>query len=679
MSKFPNTRCWEIINILLNTSEPITINEIAKELNVSNKTVRNDLKEIESYFESNNFGRVVKKPRVGIWLEANQEKRLLIRNSMNKRKGYIQPFSSEDRQLYIIKRLLLSEGFITTQLLADEIYVSRVTVYKDLEEVEKWLNKYNLRLKRRQNYGIEVVGKENDWRKAAADLLILLKNDEEIKKLLSNEKDIQENQKIGYKDYLYIKELFPKIDIRKIEEILSEAENKMDVLLTDEAFAGLLVHIAICIQRIRNNKDIKMSSEKLNNIKSHKEYKIASWIANRIEKEFGINIPEPEIGYISLHILGAKIQEGFYSFEAREIINNVDSTILEFTKEIIALIGNILSIDFSRDEKLLAGLVLHLRPAINRLKYGLSLRNPLLEEIKNKYPSIFGAAWATSALFEKFFGTKVTEEEIGYLAIHIGAALERLDSKTRGIIVCSTGIGTAQLVAVRLEREIRDLEIVDITSVHDINKIKPTDFDIIISTIPLKYNSKPTIQISVFVTENDIERVKDYIKNIESTRKFDKSTLETIEGNIFNKDLICPQLKAKSKEQVIRKLVKLLQDENYVDKDYIDTVIERERVTSTAVGRGVAIPHGQEKLVKTSSIAVATLETPIDWSGEKVDIVFLLALKFETGNEIRRFFKKFYSMLDNEKILNSIRKRKTSKEIHNILIGKGDINEKINR
>jgi transcriptional antiterminator len=672
MSNFPNTRCWEIVNILLNTAEPITINQIAKKLSVSNRTVRNDLKEIEAYFESNNFGRIVKKPRIGIWLEANQEKRLLIRNSINKSKGYIHPFSSEDRQLYIIKRLLLSDSSITTQLLADEIYVSRVTVYKDLEEVEKWLKKYNLRLKRRQNYGIEVVGNENDWRKAAADLLILLKNDEEIKNLLSNENDIQINQRIGYKDYLYIKELFPDIEIRKIEEILTEAENKMDVLLTDEAFAGLLVHIAICIQRIRQKKDIKMCSKKLNNIKNHIEYEIASWIANRIEQEFSINLPEPEIGYISLHILGAKIQENFHSSEAKEILNNVDSNILEFTKEIVALIGNILSVDFNRDEKLLAGLVLHLRPAINRLKYGLSLRNPLLEEIKNKYPSIFGAAWATSVLFEKFFGVKVTEEEIGYLAIHIGAALERLNSKTRAIIVCSSGIGTAQLVAVRLEREIRGLEIVGITSVHDINKVKPTDFDIIVSTIPLKYISKPTIQISVFVTENDINRVKEYIKNIESTRKFDKSSLEIIEANIFNKDLICPHLKAKNKDDVIKELVKLLEEGKYVDNCYINTVVEREKITSTAVGKGVAIPHGQEKLVKIPSIAVATLENPIDWSGEKVDIVFLLALKFETGNEIRKFFKKFYSMLDNVNILNTIREKKTSEEIYNILIGKGD-------
>jgi transcriptional antiterminator/mannitol/fructose-specific phosphotransferase system IIA component (Ntr-type) len=672
MSNFPNTRCWEIVNILLNTAEPITINQIAKKLSVSNRTVRNDLKEIEAYFESNNFGRIVKKPRIGIWLEANQEKRLLIRNSINKSKGYIHPFSSEDRQLYIIKRLLLSDSSITTQLLADEIYVSRVTVYKDLEEVEKWLKKYNLRLKRRQNYGIEVVGNENDWRKAAADLLILLKNDEEIKSLLSNENDIQTDQRMGYKDYLYVKELFPDIEIRKIEEILSEAENKMDVLLTDEAFAGLLVHIAICIQRIKQKKDIKMCSKELNNIKNHIEYEIASWIANRIEQEFNINLPEPEIGYISLHILGAKIQENFHSLEVKEILNNVDSNILEFTKEIVALIGNILSVDFSRDKKLLAGLVLHLRPAINRLKYGLSLRNPLLEEIKNKYPSIFGAAWATSVLFEKFFGVKVTEEEIGYLAIHIGAALERLNSKTRAIIVCSSGIGTAQLVAVRLEREIRGLEIVGITSVHDINKVKSTDFDIIVSTIPLKYISKPTIQISVFVTENDVNRVKEYIKNIENTRKFDKNSLEIIEANIFNKDLICPQIKAKNKDDVIRELVKLLEEGKYVDECYINTVIEREKITSTAVGKGVAIPHGQEKLVKIPTIAVATLENPIDWSGEKVDIVFLLALKFETGNEIRKFFKKFYSMFDNVKILNSIREKKTSEEIYNILIGKGD-------
>ncbi|EOC99656.1 BglG family transcription antiterminator [Caldisalinibacter kiritimatiensis] len=669
MNDVPNSRCWEIINILLNEVEPITINNIAKKLDVSNKTIRNDLKHIEEYFECGKYGKLIKKPRVGVWLEANQEERILLREAISKSKVYIQPYSSEERQLYITKRLLLSNESITMQLLADELYVSRVTIYKDLEEVEKWLEKYNLKLLRKQNYGIEVVGDEKNWRKAAADLLVLLKNDEEIKNILQNQDNFEKvDSRISREDYEYIKKVFSDIDIRKIEDILSEAEKKMEFLLTDEAFAGLIAHIAIGIKRIKQNKDIDMESKQLSVIKEKKEYEIAAWIAKKIEKEFDIEVPEPEVGYISLHVLGAKIKENFHSNEVNDVLKNVDSNILELAKEIVELIGNILSVDFTKDKKLLAGLALHLRPAINRLKYGLSLRNPLLDDIKNNYPSVFGAAWATSVLFEKFFGVKVTEEEIGYLSIHIGAALERLNKKTRAIVVCSSGIGTAQLVAVRLEKEIHGLEIVDITSVHEVDKINPKDFDIVITTIPFKYTSKPTVQISVFVNANDIERVKKYIKNVENTRKFDKEIIESKENSLFNQELIFSKMNASSREEVINRLGDELVNKGFVEKGYIETVLDREKVTSTAVGKGVAIPHGNEKLVHRPSIAIATLNEPIDWSGEKVDIVFLLALGFEASNEIRKFFKSFYSMLDNVDILNTIRDSKTSEQIYEVLL-----------
>ncbi|MTI47544.1 BglG family transcription antiterminator [Sporosalibacterium faouarense] len=675
MNDFLNERCGEILDILIDTNKPITIDDISKEISVSNRTIRNDLNKIQEYLEATDKGELIKKPRVGVWIKVDSEGKRFLKNVILKSKNYIQPFSPEKRQLYIIKRLLQSNDSITMQLLADELYVSRVTIYKDLDEVDEWLDKYDLKLKRRQNYGIEIVGNEKGWRKATADLLSILKDEEELKDMLSDTQDIKPNSRLDYENYMQLKELFPNIDVKKIEVILNEAEDDMDFLLSDEAFDGLLAHIVISIERLKQKKDIKMDKKQLDAIKKQKEFEIAHSISKRIEDEFNIKVPECEIGYISLHVLGSKVQRSYNIKGTEDVLSNMDESIISLAKDIISLIGNILSVDFSGDEKLLIGLVLHLRPTINRLKYGLSLRNPILKEIKTNYPSVFGAAWATSVLFEKHFGVKVNEEEIGYIAIHLGAALERLNKNTRAIVVCSSGIGTAQLVAVKLQKSISNLQIVDVISAHDLNKKHPNNFDIIISTIPLKYQLKQVIQINPFVNKGDIERIKRYISNIENTKHFNKDAIQNPMIELFDKELIIPNLDVESKEIVIKKLGNILVDNGYVNSNFIKSALEREKITSTAVSERVAIPHGTHDNVNKSGIAVATLKQPVNWGENKIDTVFLLALKVSSPSYTKSFFKRFYSILNNEEVLDEIRNSKDGCKIYNILVRKDDDNE----
>lgn len=670
-------RRMEILKILLNKDSPITMNEISKQLNVSNKTVRNDLNKIEEFLLPYNNIKIEKKPGVGTWLSADDDSKEFLKKLISKNHNYIEPWSAKERQFYIIRRLLQISEPIAMQILAEELYVSRVTIYKDLEGVEKWLGKYKLRLNRKQKSGIEIIGTESNCRKAVAGLLVVLEEDKEIKSAVNSQKQCYNNNITYHIDYDNIRKLIPNIDFEKIEEIIKEAEEKMDYLFSDDAFICLLVHIAISIERLKHKKDIEMNERQLQIIKEKKEYEIAKWIAGQIEEEFNINLPEAEIGYISLHILGVKILEGSQSLEDinKDLLGNMDLKVVELAEEIILLIGNILSVDFSKDDRLLMGLVLHLRPTINRLEYGLSIRNPLLTEIKEKYPSTFGASWASSILFEKHFGLKVTEEEIGYIAIHIGAALERQNEKIKAVIVCSSGIGTAQLIAIRLEKEIAGLEIMEITSVFELNKMKTIDFDIIISTVPLEYELKPTIVTSVFVTEEDIRNINLYIKNIENAKRFYESSLEIKNSNLFDQNLIFANMKVENKEELILKLGNLLVEKDLVNKEFVQSALDREKITSTAVGKGVAIPHGKQEFVKQPSIVLVTLENPITWSGEQVDIVFMLALRFGTGDITRSFFKEFYSMLDNDEILTEIREKGSAQEIYHVLRRKEDMNE----
>lgn len=143
----------------------------------------------------------------------------------------------------------MSKGSVTTKELAEELYVSRVTIHKDLQSVEKWLNKFNLKLLKKPNYGIEVVGDEENWRNAVASLIVLTKEQKELKEFLYNDY----TGRIDYRTLMQLKELFD-IDYKQLEKIVSNAESKLKFRFSDEAFISLVIHVAISIERLKHKK-----------------------------------------------------------------------------------------------------------------------------------------------------------------------------------------------------------------------------------------------------------------------------------------------------------------------------------------------------------------------------------------------------------------------------------------
>lgn len=675
MKTLKNKRSREILKILAAETEPLTINTIAMRLDVSNRSIRNDLNDLNDFLmEKYPSIQLHKKPRIGVWIETDETGKRKLDHLIEEASQYISPFSAEDRRFFLIKKLLLSQSHLTMQQLADELFVSRVTVYNDLEDVENWLARYDIILKRKQKEGLSIRGNEQQIRNAMADLLDILKTDQDLENILQLNDDLS-TSRIDYVNYLQLKELFPDTDLEGIERILKQAEETSAFPLAEDAFTCLLIHIAISLERIKKNKDIKMESDQLLAIQQKREYEIAKEIAKEVEKLYGLKLPQAEIGYISLHILGSKMQQGFTIDRSEEIIDSSDDFVRDLAKEIIHLVGIVLSVDLQDDQQLLTGLILHLRPTINRLKYGLRLKNPLLNEIKLKYPSVFGAAWSSSVLFEKYYGIKVTEEEVAYLAMHFGAALERKKTLTRAVIVCSSGIGTAQLAAVRLEQSISDLKIVEITSYHDVSRIQTLDYDIIISTIPLRGYDKPVILINPLVGDRDIQKIRKYIRNVTETKTFQSKSLEGPNPELYRKSLIFPKQSFADAESAIRFLGNALETQGAVTKGFTQSCLEREKITHTSIGYGIAIPHGEQPFVTRPSIAMVSLDKPVKWGDDSVELIFMLAFKFDDSRYVRQFFKGFYAMIRNKALVQALRSAADADSIYQIVTGKEVIHE----
>lgn len=629
-------RLYKIAMVILENEEPITTNHIAMQLGVSVKTIRNDMKKLDDILGKEGLC-LVKKTGIGNYIDGPESNKRLFLHGLKKDLDYVEPFSVEGRQNHILKRLLLDGDQVTAGKLADEMFVSTSTVYKDLKQLEQVLTPYKLRVIKDDQHVLSLRGDEKQYRRAVCNLIFQTEE-----KMTDTGDELSMISRLDYSTRKQLEALM-KIDYLILEKHITELENQLAFQFTQEAFIMLVIHIAIAIRRIKDGKDVLLTDETLDSLKVSNEFKVAKEMSECIGKSFGIAIPEQEVGYITLHVLGSKVGR-----ENLESINFGIETIeeMELAAEIAHKMVNIASdalhMNFGEDEIFIKGLVLHLRPTINRLKYGLPLRNPIIEEIKTNYPDIFGVAWMCGKVLRKYFDVSVPESEIGYIALHIGASIERNRKMIKALVVCTSGIGTSQLLSARLKRCFKELDIIGIRSTVSLSDSIIEEADIIISTVPLHMKvNKPVYMISPLFTSDDVKKVEWMVENYQKKAPIDGTDNIGKEVFIRNKSF-------KDKDEVITEICKSLVKRNYICKSYEKTVKEREKIYSTEVGRGIAIPHGSFSEVKKSCISVTVLKHPVRWAHELVEFVFLVSLKEDDLKYAKIIFVNLSDAMDTD-------------------------------
>lgn len=673
----------KLIYILLDIKKPVTIAYLASLINKTGRTVQNYLDELE--LELREYGiTLFRKTNIGVYIEGNLE-------SLAKCKAYLyndnvivnfqEKYSSNYRRQYIIKILLEEKTPYTIQFFSDNLYCSKSAIVNDLSYVQTWLEKRNLMLKRKQNQGLWAEGNEEDFRNALRDFFYEGKEKEfEDNNLFDDIDEI--DYRIDFVNYKKLKNMFNKLDIHGIQLVIQQAEEKIGFCFTDQAFLNLITHIAITIERVRNDKSIEMKQEFMETLLNTKEYTIAKWMIEQLSKTFKVQFSKEEIGYISVHLLGAKIQEDVEDNNYAEILDNSNEESMDIAKEIISTCSEILNMDFTKDQNLLVSLVLHLKPTIVRLKYGLKLYNPLLERIKNEYTSIFGATWACSSIFERKLGLSINEDEVSYITLHLALAADRLKRKIKAIICCSSGIGTSQMVALNIKNRFEELEIMKVIPYSYLKQQDIEEADLIITTIKnVKYIPK-LIYISSLLDSNDLKNIEKAIKNAgvinTSNNKTQQKELDAANQDIFDEELIFLHDISRDFIEAITYYGTMLEKKHYAKDGFYNDVLKREKVGTTYLGRGIAIPHAMDKFVDVSKVCIVRFNNPIIWNGNKIELLIILCLKFDDAKVTKEFFKKLYGIMADDEIINKIKIENDPKEIIRLLNQGGNDNGRIN-
>jgi len=211
--------------------------------------------------------------------------------------------------------------------------------------------------------------------------------------------------------------------------------------------------------------------------------------------------------------------------------------IIKTAKAMIKFIQNESKVDLMQDEKILINLTIHLEPAIKRMIMGMEIRNPLLGEIKGSYPYIFKLSKKASFIIEEEFNIKVPNSEVGYIALHIGGAFERIENYTFDIVVvCPSGIGASRLLSTKLSNEFLNIEVIDTVSAIDINNIDLSRCDFIVSTVPINIQNTEWVLVNPLLLEEDKENIRSIMDKIPLHKN--KRNYETVDDISFRDKII---------------------------------------------------------------------------------------------------------------------------------------------
>lgn len=526
-------RMQQILKILLRDDRVWPVQHLADHLNVSRRTVQRELEYVEKPLKKHGL-LFRSKAGAGVWLEGTAEDKAEFLKRLEEEESLDISDKTERRKrllLEILKDKALKKLFYYSDLFG----VSEATISSDLENVEGWLLNFQLKIVRKQGLGISIEGSEESFRRALRAFI-----DENIDTRMVRELYEGRNeslyQLLSDKAEKNIYRILDEDIMKRVIRCIMRLNDKRIKNLTENSYVGLVIHVTIAVNRILKMEMMEENQTLVESLRQEEEFQLASDIAENLGKEFGVAIPEVETAYICLHIKGAKVQQAEIPEESREQIE-ASRELLDTVNEMIDCYDKDIAYALKQDEEFVVqGLLAHLQPTLVRLANHMKIQNPLLEHIKKEYADIYKRCEGVAQVLTRRYGYQVPDTEIGFLAIHFGAAVVRMENrkeikrKVKIGVVCASGIGISRLMISKLNRQFMDRTEICAYGTYDITPFVTEHLDFLISTMPVKAEIE-TLFVSPLLTSEEMEEIEKRI------RCYERLPAKKVEENTFTRQL----------------------------------------------------------------------------------------------------------------------------------------------
>ena len=520
------------IRVLLQSNEPVTSKIISNEIGMSVSSIKHNMDYIKQVVKESGCS-IQSAPGKGIWIEADEENRARLEKIINENRDKSYYYSY--RKSYILSILFHNNSNYTIQIFADDLGVGKNIINRDLDDIEKWLGYFDLRLERTRNKGISIVGGEFDKRQA-----IIMNNTSRMDEIeIGNDKPDDIDYRISQKFYSYFKQFYPKYNIFELQEYLCEVEESLELIFDDISFEQLLEYIAVSFDRVSGG-NIILEANVLNHCKvTQKQYEVAKDLIDAVSRNV--------LGYMSIEArcLAAEfamyssygvsntsvIKEAYYNDIARLFVKNMKKMILN---------KNLLI-----NENLIEDLGLFLRKKKMSKTYQSVGSQMFKDDIKDSLPSLYALVLTNVGPLEDKTKITFTENDIAYITMLLDNAIEDIKTEISILLYTSFDYNTGKYLENKIKRQVEGIYKIKAIRKDDINKTNINKYDIVLTTSPCPIDG--AIKISRKVNDKDIKLIRKIVDKYLKKQQ----ELETYSEHMFSEDLMLLNQKFKTKKEVI--------------------------------------------------------------------------------------------------------------------------------
>lgn len=626
-------------------NELVTSKALAASTGMSERSVKTYLKEVADFCEQNSM-TLDRKPGKGMKPCFSDAQIGKILDVAGRKSAAV---SQKKRQNYISYILLSGWDTYTYALFSEELNVSKNVIMDDINELDAELLLYGIKVHRTAGYGIYATGSEFDIRKAMRHFCRYPISDKQVIKT--------DDHRLSRRAAEVIANNFRSVNLSMAVDMIHHVERRFDIIFTDYTFQMLAEYIAIALFRVDVEKELKpdeldLSNQKNRFIMTEHEH-MAKEAAGFLERHHGISLAQPEIMYLAMLFSCAEGQN-------RVVMSCEEALSIE--DEMIVYLSNLLAANLIENELLRESMRSFLPGSIARTHFGIEIDNPFLSDITQSYASLFTVCFTVSRYYEKYTGAMPSENEIAFIALQVGGALHRNPMTVRAVLIGAAGYATGSIIAGKIENRVPDVRIVSILSSDRIEHIDEYDCDLILSTIDTQadiHKDMRFLYVSPLISAQDEKNIRNKCFELMTGQSAEVSEF----SQMLSEEFIIFEKKAKNRKEVLKRACQLLINKGIVQSEFARDVLEREKVEATAVGCNIAIPHGKPEHVNRCQILVIRLDKPIEWGERMADMIFLLAINFDSVNTTKAFFHDFTKLLNENGATDRLREAASPHEL----------------
>lgn len=613
---------WErLVEALAGDDGWTTAGRLAERLGVSDRTVR-------TYVAQANRGDedVVESGPGGYRLD-----RAAWARRLHARSGAPGAATPDGRRARLIRDLVDAPDGLDVHDVAAAAHVSESTVEADLGRVRARLQGTGLVLER-EGSTVRLAGAETAMRRLVGSL-------------------VREEGRRGIRDLSSLREGFAPID--GFRRALLAGLDGAGYAPNEYALDDVLLHVSIALDRVARDRTLDAEpsgdaeqegvAEQEGDAEAaatptadagsaDRDEALAELVDELVVREFGVRLPPAELGHLA-RLIGT-----------RAATRRSGATRAGVLREIVERISRDWLVELGDDE-FIERLALHVDNLAARAAEHSYSRNPLTASIKAAYPLIYDLSVYLASELARLEGITVNDDEIAYLAMHLGAQLER--TRARGEVVRLAVVApeyhdARALLVDRLRERLGDEVELTLGDPGDLDADAAgaaVGADLVVAVLPPRTPLPHIVTVSPIPTEADLERVRAEVARLRRGRR--RARLASTLSRTIGPDLFVRGVGGREREDVIRLLGDRLIEAGVIDHDYVRGALERERMSSTAFTDLLAVPHAMTMSASRSAIAIAIDERPIEWGDANVHVVALIAFAEGGRAEFQAVFDQF--------------------------------------